>query len=60
TIIVSHNRVFLEAADVILILDKGRLVYTGNLTDALPLLSDLSVCTYHDSCEGEENAGCFR
>jgi len=52
--------VFLEAADVILILDKGRLVYTGNLADALPLLSDLSVCTYHDSCEGEENAGCFR
>lgn len=60
TIVVSHNRVFLEAADVILILDKGHLVYTGNLTDALPLLTDLSVCTYHDSCEGEENAGCFR
>ncbi|MGV8058549.1 MAG: ABC transporter ATP-binding protein [Smithellaceae bacterium] len=60
TIVVSHNRVFLEAADVILIIDKGRLVYTGDLEKALPLLGDLTVCTYHDSCEGEENAGCLR
>ncbi len=60
TIVVSHNRVFLEAADVILIIDKGRFVYTGNLENSLPLLADLSVCTYHDSCEGEENAGCLR
>jgi Fe-S cluster assembly ATP-binding protein len=60
TIVVSHNRVFLEAADVVLIINKGRLVYTGNLENSLPLLTDLSVCTYHDSCEGEENAGCLR
>ncbi|MEN6621068.1 MAG: ATP-binding cassette domain-containing protein [Smithella sp.] len=60
TIVVSHNRVFLEAADVILIIDKGRFVYTGDLENALPLLADLSVCTYRDSCEGEENAGCLR
>lgn len=60
TIVVSHNRVFLEAADVILIIDKGRFVYVGELKEALPLLTDLSVCTYHDSCEGEENAGCLR
>jgi Fe-S cluster assembly ATP-binding protein len=60
TIVVSHNRIFLEAADVVLIIDKGRFVYTGNLEDALPLLADLSVCTYRDSCEGEENAGCLR
>ena len=60
TIVVSHNRVFLEAADVILIIDKGRFVYTGDLENALPLLADLSVCTYRDSCEGEDNAGCFR
>lgn len=60
TIVVSHNRVFLEAADVILIIDKGRFVYVGGLEEALPLLTDLSVCTYHDSCEGEENAGCLR
>ena len=60
TIVVSHNRAFLEAADVILIIDKGRFVYTGNLENSLPLLADLSVCTYHDSCEGEEDAGCLR
>lgn len=60
TIVVSHNRVFLEAADVVLIIDQGRFVYTGNLENALPLLADLSVCTYRDSCEGEENAGCLR
>lgn len=60
TIVVSHNRVFLEAADVILIIDKGRFIYTGDLKNSLPLLADLSVCTYHDSCEGEEDAGCLR
>jgi Fe-S cluster assembly ATP-binding protein len=60
TIVVSHNRVFLEAADVVLIINKGRIVYTGDLKNSLPLLTDLSVCTYHDSCEGEENAGCLR
>jgi len=60
TIVVSHNRIFLEAADVILIIDKGRIVYTGNLENSLPLLADLSVCTYRDSCEGEENARCLR
>ncbi len=60
TIVVSHNRIFLEAADVILIIDKGRFVYTGNLENSRPLLADLSMCTYHNSCEGEENAGCLR
>ncbi len=60
TIVVSHNRAFLEAADVILIIRSGRIVYQGNLEDATPLLDDLSVCTYRDSCEGEHDAGCFR
>jgi len=60
TIVVSHNRAFLEAADVILIINSGRIVYSGNLEDALPLLDDLSVCTYRDSCEGERDAGCYR
>ena len=60
TIVVSHNRAFLEAADVILIIDKGRIVFAGNLTEALPLLTDLSICTYHDSCTGESDAGCLR
>lgn len=59
TIVVSHNRVFLEAADEILIVNKGRLVYTGDLKKSLPLLADLSVCAYHNSCGGEENAGCL-
>jgi Fe-S cluster assembly ATP-binding protein len=60
TVVVSHSRAFLEAADVILIIDKGRFIYTGDLKNALPLLADLSVCTYHDNCEGDEDAGCLR
>jgi Fe-S cluster assembly ATP-binding protein len=60
TIVVSHNKAFLEAADVIIIVDKGRIVYTGNLKKALPLLTDLSICTYHDKCERDQDAGCLR
>lgn len=60
TIVVSHNRAFLNAADVILIVDKGRIVFDGTLTDALPLLEDLSVCTYHDACGGTTDAECYR
>ena len=60
TIVVSHNRAFLEAADVIIIIDKGRFVYDGDLPKALHLLTDLSACTYRRPPEGEENAQCFR
>ena len=60
TIVVSHNRAFLEAADEVLIIQSGKIAYHGNLEGALPLLEDLSVCTYRDSCEGERDAGCFR
>ena len=60
TIVVSHNRAFLDVADVIIILKKGRIVYTGGLQNALPLLTDLSICTYHDRCEGDKDAGCLR
>ena len=60
TIVVSHNRAFLDVADVIIILKKGRIIYTGGLQNALPLLTDLSICTYHDRCEGEQDAGCLR
>ncbi len=60
TIVISHNRAFLEAADVILIIDKGRFVYSGNLQNAMPLLRDLSACTYQNNCKGEEGAECFR
>lgn len=60
TIVVSHNRAFLDVADVVIILKKGRIVYTGDLQNALTLLTDLSICTYHDRCEGEKDAGCLR
>ena len=60
TIVVSHNRAFLDVADVIIILKKGRIVYTGGLQNSLPLLTDLSICTYHDRCEGDQDAGCLR
>lgn len=60
TVVVSHNRAFLEAADVILIIHSGKIVYSGNLEGATPLLDDLSVCTYRDSCEGDRDAGCYR
>ncbi len=60
TIVVSHNRAFLEAADEILIIQSGNIVYQGNLDGAMPLLDDLSVCTYRNACEGEHDAGCFR
>lgn len=60
TIVVSHNRAFLDIADVVIILKKGQIVYTGNLQNALPLLTDLSICTYPDKCEGDKDAGCLR
>jgi Fe-S cluster assembly ATP-binding protein len=60
TIVVSHNRSFLEAADVVIIINSGRIVYDGNLEGAMPLLEDLSVCTYRNTCEGEHDAECYR
>ncbi len=60
TIVVSHNRAFLEAADVIVMIRNGRIAYAGDLAGALPILEDLSVCGYSDFCEGESNARCFR
>ncbi|HPC85735.1 MAG TPA: ATP-binding cassette domain-containing protein [Smithellaceae bacterium] len=60
TVVVSHNKAFLEAADVVLILNSGKIAYSGDLEGAMPLLDDLSVCTYRDSCEGERDAGCYR
>ncbi|MGD0278612.1 MAG: ATP-binding cassette domain-containing protein [Smithella sp.] len=60
TIVVSHNKAFLDVADVIIIIDKGRIAYTGDLKTALPLLTDLSICAYHHKCEGDQDAGCLR
>ncbi len=60
TIVVSHNRTFLEAADTLLLIRKGRIAYIGNLEGAVPMLEDLSVCTFDDICQGENNAECYR
>ncbi len=60
TIVVSHNKAFLEAADTLLLIKSGRLAYTGDLAGAMPMLEDLSLCTFSDACEGEDNARCYR
>lgn len=60
TIVVSHNKSFLDIADVIIILNKGNIAYKGDLKGALPLLNDLSICAYHNKIEGIENVECFR
>lgn len=59
TIVVSHNRAFLEAADVVLLINEGRISYTGDLQGAMPMLTDLSVCSYR-TCLGEADVGCYR
>lgn len=60
TIVVSHNKAFLDVADVVIIIDKGHIVYNGDFKKALPLLTDLSICAYHRKCEGDHDAGCLR
>ncbi|MEA2061065.1 MAG: hypothetical protein U9P10_11265 [Thermodesulfobacteriota bacterium] len=60
TIVVSHNRAFLDAADTLLLIKDGKIGYTGNLDGAIPILEDLSVCTFGETCEGETNARCYR
>ena len=59
TIVVSHNRAFLEAADIVIMINQGRIAYTGALENALPMLNDLSICNYR-RCIGEEDVGCYR
>jgi len=60
TIVVSHNRVFLAAADTLLLIKGGRIAYEGDLEGASVLLTDLSVCGYGDVCEGESDVRCYR
>ncbi|MDY0220671.1 MAG: ATP-binding cassette domain-containing protein [Desulfobacterium sp.] len=60
TIVVSHNRAFLEAADTLLLIKEGKIAYTGDLAGAIPMLEDLSVCTFDDLCQGGDNAECYR
>jgi len=60
TIVVSHNKAFLEAADTLLLIKEGKIGYKGDLEGAKPILEDLSVCTFSDACEGEGNDRCYR
>lgn len=60
TIVVSHNKAFLEAADTLLLLKSAKIAYAGDLAGALPMLEDLSVCTFSETCQGETDAQCYR
>ncbi len=60
TIVVSHNKAFLEAADTILLFRKGKVVYAGDLEGVMPLLEDLSLCTFSETCQGENDVRCYR
>jgi Fe-S cluster assembly ATP-binding protein len=60
TLVVSHNKAFLEAADTVLIVNHGKFVYAGNLKNALPMLADFSICNFKPCPEGKHDAQCFR
>ena len=60
TLVVSHNRSFLEAADAVLLIKDGRIGYSGDFEGAVPILTDLSVCGFTDSCEGVTDVKCYR
>jgi Fe-S cluster assembly ATP-binding protein len=60
TIVVSHNRSFLEVADEILIFNHGEIVYEGGLKEAMPILADFRICNFKPCPEGEKDAQCFR
>lgn len=60
TLVVSHNRAFLEAADTLLLIKDGKVAYTGSFDNALPILTDLSVCGFGDTCEGASDVRCYR
>lgn len=60
TIVVSHNRHFLEAADVLIIVNEGKFAYSGDMDGAMPFLDNFSLCNYSEVCEGEYNARCYR
>lgn len=60
TLVVSHNRAFLEAADAILLIKDGRIAYSGDFEGAVPILTDLSVCGFSDTCEETNDVRCYR
>ena len=59
TVVVSHNRAFLDAADIVLMINQGKIAYQGKLDGALPMLNDLSICNYRN-CIGDKDVGCYR
>lgn len=60
TIVVSHNKAFLEAADEVVLIKDGKMAFHGVFNQALPLLDDLSYCEFKNTCEGEGYAECYR
>lgn len=60
TIVVSHNKAFLDAADTLLLIKDGKIGYSGDLAGAVSILEDSSVCKFNELCQGEENAQCYR
>lgn len=60
TIVVSHNRTFLEAADTLILIRGGKIAFQGDFESARPILTDLSECSFSDFCEGEEDVRCYR
>ncbi|MBE1426900.1 Fe-S cluster assembly ATP-binding protein [Desulfomicrobium macestii] len=60
TIVVSHNKAFLEAADTLLLIKDGKIGYSGDLAGAVSILEDSSVCKFNELCQGEDNAQCYR
>ncbi|MCF8053608.1 MAG: ATP-binding cassette domain-containing protein [Deltaproteobacteria bacterium] len=59
TIVVSHNKAFLEAADTVLILRGGQFFFDGTFAEALPHLNNISVCDYR-TCGDKTYDECFR
>jgi Fe-S cluster assembly ATP-binding protein len=52
TIVVSHNKAFLDAADTLLLIKDGKIGYSGDLAGAVSILVDSSVCKFNELCQG--------
>ncbi|MBN1225692.1 MAG: ATP-binding cassette domain-containing protein [Deltaproteobacteria bacterium] len=60
TIVVSHNKAFLNAADALILIKDGKIAYSGELDGAKSILDDLTECDYNEICEGELDASWIR
>lgn len=60
TIVVSHNKAFLNAADAIILIKEGKIAYSGGLEEAKNIFRDLTECDYNEICEGELDASWIR